>query len=377
MAWSMKLLTFAGVPVRIHFTFFLLLAWFAIIYYMRGGWPLAVDGLAFILLLFVSVVLHEFGHIFAARRYGIGTSDVTLLPIGGVASMERIPEKPGQEIIIALAGPAVNVVIAALLFLLVGLPQPPSQEIGGAQEPNVQELALGLSLFQRVALANVVLAVFNLIPAFPMDGGRVLRAILATQLGYLRATRVAAVVGQALAVGFAFLGLFGSPLLVLVAIFVFLAASGEASIVEARTVARGYVVGDAMITTFERLLPSATADDAAALLLRTTQQEFPVVEGNGAFAGFVTRQGLIQALQDKGGATPVAEFMERGAPLVSRTTCLDRVMELLGARQVPAVGVSDDGVHLLGYITAENLSELLMIRGARENHREPRAMPAH
>ena len=203
-----------------------------------------VDGIVFILLLFVCVVLHEFGHIFAARRYGIRTPDVTLLPIGGVASLERMPEKPSQEIVVALAGPAVNLVIAVLLMVVLGARFDFTQM---AQLEQAQTTLIG-----RVAAANVALLVFNLIPAFPMDGGRVLRALLATGLGYTRATRVAASIGQGLAVVLAIVGLMGNPLLVLIAVFIFLAASGEAGYVQMRDYTRGYLASHAMITNRSR-----------------------------------------------------------------------------------------------------------------------------
>src|SRR5688572_11568459 len=220
MGWSIRLFSVAGTAVRIHLTFFLLLAWIAAIHWTRGGPEAAIDGVLFIVLLFLCVVLHEFGHVFAARAYGIRTSDVTLLPIGGVASLERMPEKPSQEIVVALAGPAVNLVIAVLLIVVLEARFDLSQM---AQLEEAQSTLTG-----RVAAANVVLLLFNLIPAFPMDGGRVLRALLAVGLGYTRATRVAAGIGQALAILFGFLGLLGNPLLVLIAVFIFLAASGEA-----------------------------------------------------------------------------------------------------------------------------------------------------
>src|SRR5262249_27311274 len=213
MGWSIKLFDVGGTAVRIHLTFFLLLAWIAAIHWSRGGAPEAVDGVLFIIALFVCVVLHEFGHIVAARRYGIRTPDVTLLPIGGVASLERMPEKPSQEIVGALAGPAVNLLIALVLMFVLGAKFDLSQM---AQLEQAQT-----SLVGRIAAANVMLLVFNLIPAFPMDGGRVLRALLAIGMGYTRATRVAGSIGQGLAVLFAFLGLMGNPLLVLIAVFIF------------------------------------------------------------------------------------------------------------------------------------------------------------
>ncbi len=304
-------------------------------------------------------MLHEFGHVFAARAYGIRTSDVTLLPIGGVASLERMPEKPGQEIVVALAGPAVNLVIAVALAVLLGASFDLGQmtQLGGGPH---------LAGLDRVAVANVVLFVFNLIPAFPMDGGRVLRALLAIPMGYTRATRVAATIGQGLAFVFALLGLvFGNPLLVLVAVFIFLAASGEAGYVQARDYTRGYLASHAMITSYQTLTPSSVADDAAALLLRTTQQEFPVVDGAGVMRGVLTRDTLIGALQQSGGATPVLDIMEREIPTVPENACLDNVFERVQRSPARLVGVVDAVGRLVGYITAENLSELIMIQSSR------------
>jgi len=357
MGWSIRLFDVGGTAVRIHLTFFLLLAWIAAIHWMRGGPAEAIDGVLFIVALFVCVVLHEFGHVFAARRYGIRTSDVTLLPIGGVASLERMPEKPGQEIVVALAGPAVNLVIALALMFLLGAQFDLSQM---AQLEQAQTTLIG-----RIAAANVMLFAFNLIPAFPMDGGRVLRALLAIGMGYTRATRVAASIGQGLAVIFGFLGLMGNPLLVLIAVFIFLAASGEAGYVQAREYTRGYLASHAMITAYQPLNPASTADDAAALLLRTTQQEFPVVDGAGALRGVVTREDLIKALQEKGGSTPVLEFMTRDVPTVPENACLDNVYELLRRQGQRIVGVVDPQQRLVGYITAENLAELVMIQSSR------------
>ena len=191
----------------------------------------------------------------------------------------------------------------------------------------------------RVAAANVALFVFNLIPAFPMDGGRVLRALLAIPLGYTRATRVAATIGQGLAFVFALLGLMGNPLLILIAVFIFLAASGEAGYVQMREYTRGYLASHAMITNFQTLGPTSSIDDAAGLLLRTTQQEFPVVDGAGTLRGVLTREALISALQGSGGATPVIEAMDREVPTVPENACLDNVFQLLqGSAPTPGRG---------------------------------------
>ena len=357
MGWSIKLFDVGPTAVRIHMTFFLLLAWIGAIHWARGGPAAAVDGIVFILLLFVSVVLHEFGHVFAARRYGIKTPEITLLPIGGVASLERMPEKPGQEIVVALAGPLVTLLIVLVLMGVLGARFDLSQM---AQLEQAQSSMTG-----RLAAANVVLLLFNLIPAFPMDGGRVLRALLAIPMGYTRATRLAAVIGQGLALLFGFLGLFGNPLLILVAAFIFLAASGEAGYVQAREFTRGYLARHSMITSFQPLTPLATADDAAALLLRTTQQEFPVVDGAGTLRGVLTRDALIAALQRTGGQTPVIEIMQRDVPTVPENACVENLLPLLQRSGQRIVGVVDAQQRLVGYISADNLAELIMIESSR------------
>lgn len=362
MSWSIKLFTLGGTAVRMHLTFLLLVAWIAAVQYMRGTAHDAFVGVLFILVLFGCVVLHEFGHIWAARRYGIRTPDVTLLPIGGVASMERMPEKPVQEIIVALAGPAVNAVIALALVMVLGLRFDSTQ---------ITVEALQSSFWAQVALANVILLVFNLIPAFPMDGGRVLRALLAMWLGFGPATKVAARIGQGLAIVFAFLGLMGNPLLILIAVFIFLAAAGEAGHVQVRELTRGRLVTDAMITSYEPLGVMSSVDDAAALLLRTTQQEFPVLDGAGRLRGVVTRKAIIDALKEHGGATPVLEIMAADVPTVPLNAYLEEALRLVQQSSARCVGVVDADGHLAGYITPENISELMMISSSREKRQGP------
>jgi len=358
MSWSIKLFTLGGTAVRMHLTFLLLVAWIAAMQWVRGSAADALYGVTFILVLFACVVLHEFGHIWAARRYGIRTPDVTLLPIGGVASMERMPEKPSQEIVVALAGPAVNVVIALVLIVALGL----------SFDPALMSIeTLQTSFWAQVAVANVILVVFNLIPAFPMDGGRVLRAVLAMWLGFGRATAVAARIGQGLAIVFAILGLMGNPFLILIAAFIFLAAAGEASYVQVRELTRGRRVTDAMITSFEALGVMSTVDDAASLLLRTTQQEFPVLDGASRLRGIVTRQAIVDALKTQdGGATSALEVMDKDTPTVMLDTPLDEAFNLMQRARAPMVGVVDREGKFAGYVTRENITELMMIRPSRE-----------
>ena len=360
MGWSFPIGSVGGTSIRIHVTFFLLLAWVAGSAWIAGGAPAALDSVLFILLLFTCVVLHELGHVIAARRYGVQTPDITLLPIGGVARLERIPEKPSQEFVIAIAGPLVNVVIAAILLV----------SLGGILPPGSLELDNpGVNLLARLAGANIFLVVFNLIPAFPMDGGRILRAALAQWLGYTQGTRIAATVGQVLAFGLGFLGLFGNPLLLFIALFVYLGATAEAHAAQMRDVSRGLLARDAMVSRFETLSPTSRIEDAVTELLSTSQHEFPVVDGAGKMRGLVTRDDIIRILREKGPETAVLEVMRTDIPSVRDTVSLKTAMAEIQQAGRPAVGVVDAAGRLVGLITAENLGELMMIMSSDRSGR--------
>src|SRR5829696_4613490 len=294
MLWSLPIATIAGTVVRVHVTFLLFLVWIGGSYWRMGGREAAIEGVLFIVLLFACVLAHEFGHIIAARRYGIRTPDVTLWPIGGVASLERIPDKPREELVVALAGPAVNVVIAAVLVVVLG------SGFDGAVMTEMENPRAGL--LARLAGANIFLVVFNMIPAFPMDGGRVLRAILAMSRSHADATRIAARIGQGAAFVFALAGLFINPMLIVIGLFVYLAATAEAQHVAFRDGTQSLPVRSVMMSSVEALSPGATLDDAVEMMLRTSQKEFPVVDGSGRPRGLLTRDGLILALR-KGGPT--------------------------------------------------------------------------
>jgi Zn-dependent protease len=219
MRSSLKVASIFGIEVRIHLTFLLFLVWIWFSYYQVAGFAGAVQGVLFILALFACVLLHEFGHAFAARGFGIETPDITLLPIGGVARLSRIPDKPWQELVVAIAGPLVNVVIAGVLIFVIHT-SASLEQLEYLENPRVELLA-------KLASVNVMLVLFNLIPAFPMDGGRVLRALLAMVMPYARATQIAAWIGQGLAVVFGIFGIFGNPLLIFIAFFIFVGAQQE------------------------------------------------------------------------------------------------------------------------------------------------------
>lgn len=366
MGWSISLGRIAGTEVRIHLTFFLLVAWFAIVAGARGGQAAALDAVAFILAIFACVLAHEYGHVLAARRYGIGTRDITLLPIGGVARIERMPEKPTQELIIALAGPAVNVVIAFVLFAFFGA----GIDIDPAAVENQT-----VDFVTRVALVNVLLVAFNLIPAFPMDGGRVLRALLSYRLDRALATRIAAGVGQAMAFGLGFLGLFGNPMLIFIALFVFLAASHESYAVELSEATKGAQMRQATITSFSTLDPQSTVGDAARLLLSTTQTEFPITDGGGRMRGVLTRDGMVKALSEIGPDASVLDVMERDVPTINRRAPLERAVTALQESAKPLVGVVDDDDRVVGLITLANVAEYMMVRQATRGWRPPAPKP--
>jgi Zn-dependent protease len=369
MGWSVTLGRVAGTAIRIHVTFLLLLFWIGFIYYRQGGPEAALEGVAFVAFLFLCVLLHELGHVFAAKRYGINTNDVTLWFFGGIASLERIPEKPMEEFVIAVAGPLVNVVIAAALIFVLGARLDPD-DLGRLQDPAV-------SMVAKLAAANVFLVLFNLIPAFPMDGGRVLRALLAIRLGHARATQVAAAVGQSFAIAFGVFGIFtGNVTLIVIAVFVFLAASGEASYAQLRAVTRGNLVADAMITKFETLATQATLNDAVEALIRTTQREFPVVDGAGRLRGILTRDAMIKGLKELGPDAPVLDMMETDIPTVSARARLETAVKALTELGKPVVGVVDGSGRLIGMLTAENLGEMLLVQSATPQRPGPWRRPA-
>jgi Zn-dependent protease/predicted transcriptional regulator len=359
LKWSYRIGQIAGTDVKVHVTFLLLVAFFAFVSYASGGIVAAFATTVMIVALFACVLLHEFGHILMARRFGVRTPDVILLPIGGLARLERMPEEPRQELLIALAGPAVTLAIAVALYLVLWL--------SGAQL-DIRELTRvdRLPLLQALMVINVMLLLFNLIPAFPMDGGRVLRAVLASRMGMRRATRVAASVGQALAVLFGMWAVFsGNPILLLIAVFVFLAAGAEASAIETSTAGKGMVVSDMMITNFRTIPFYAPLQQAVEYLLEGEQREFPVVDNDGRVEGLLTRENLIKALAERGAGSIVGEAMTPRVAGVLPTLEFGRALEQLRGSGLSTLPVLDPAGRLIGLVTMDNISDLLLVRRAQ------------
>jgi Zn-dependent protease/CBS domain-containing protein len=358
MGWSITLGAFKGTAVRVHITLLLFLAWIGMGAYQRGGPEAAAQSVLFISAIFVCIALHEFGHILTARRFGIVSPEVTLLPIGGVADMESMPQKPYQELLIALAGPAVNVAIAAVLTALAG-------GVNFGDAAHLSDPSVGI--LQRLAATNIFLALFNLAPAFPMDGGRVLRAALAMWLGQAKATRIAAQIGQGFAFLLGFAGLYGNPMLLLIAVFIFMAAAGEAQMTTMAEAARGLPAVDAMETRIATLDRAASVNDAIETLLATSQDDFPVVDAAGRLDGLLTRAQIVEALRTSDPAAPVAPFARREVETIGAHEAIDAALPILNAGD--PVGVVDADGRFLGLLTRQSLAEIMMIRDARPDWR--------
>ena len=355
MKWSLKLGSFAGIRVYLHWTFVLLLGWILFSHLGRGhDWAEAWTGVGFIIALFGCVLLHEFGHALTAKRYGIRTQDITLLPIGGIARLERLPGNPRQELWVTLAGPAVNVVIAGVLFMVLWF--------GFRMNEFFQVRLLEGNFLLRLMWVNVFLGVFNMLPAFPMDGGRVLRALLSMRLGRAKATRVAANIGQGMAILFGIAGFFGNPMLVFIAIFVYLGAEAEAQAVETTSFIGGLLVKDAMMTRFRTLAAEDPLETAIQELLAGSQQDFPVVT-DGSVVGILRRNDLVQALAHGRREARVSEAMCRECQTIAASAPLDKTLERMSRDGCAALAVMDEN-KLVGLLTVENIGELVMVKSA-------------
>lgn len=357
MKWSYRIAEVRGIAVYVHATFLALLAVVAISHWISTRDLLkAFEGAAFILTLFGCVVLHELGHALTALRFGVRTRDITLYPIGGVARLERMPEEPLQELLVALAGPAVNVAIALTLFVVLRL--------GSALGP-LDELSLtGGSFLARLLLVNLALAAFNLLPAFPMDGGRVLRAGLATRMDYNRATRIAASAGQAMALLFGLVGFFFNPFLMFIALFVWVGAAQEAGMVEMRTALQGVPVVRAMETLFRVLSPGDSLSRAVDETLSSPQQDFPVVE-DGRIVGLLTRRDLLEGLARRGAGSLVAESMQREFATIDASEMLEAALQRLEGASARTIPVTRGGT-LVGLVTLDNVGEFIAFRASLE-----------
>ncbi len=357
MKWSWRIGTLAGIGVYVHATFLIILVWVGFIHWtMDHTLAQAVQGILFVLLLFSIVVLHELGHALTARRFGIQTRDIILLPIGGVARLERMPEDPGQEFLVAIAGPAVNVVLASALLAVV-LP------VWGATELVPLNMLEG-NVLARLFWVNVFLVLFNMLPAFPMDGGRVVRAVLAFRLDYVQATQIAASIGQGMAFLIGFLGLLVlNPFLIFIALFVWMGASEESSMVQMKSALGGIPISRAMITDFQVLRADEPLQAAVDHIIAGFQHDFPVVSEHGEVVGVLLRSDLFKALSDIGEDARVADAMHTDFETADPSEMLEGVFMRLQSCECHTLPVLRGG-ELVGLITTENLGEFMMVQSA-------------
>jgi Zn-dependent protease len=357
MKWTLKIGRFAGIDVFLHTTFFLMIGWIGLTYWLQENSLIAVaSGVGFILALFASVVMHEYGHALTARKFGVKTKDITLYPIGGVARLERIPEDPKQELWVALAGPAVNVVIAAGLFIWL--------LVTGSLEPlSSLSLAEG-SFIERLMITNLVLVGFNLIPAFPMDGGRVLRALLAMRLEYTSATQIAASIGQGLAFIFGFIGLFSNPFLLFIAFFVWIGAQNEAKVVRLKSALDGIPVSRAMLTNFKTISRDDTLGTVVDLVLTSDQKEFPVVE-DGQVVGILSESELLEGLRKNGEKGLASSVMQTNFSTADSFDMLETAFASLQNCPCHTMPILHNG-QLVGLVTMDNIGEFIRIQSMLE-----------
>tara|TARA_R110002124_G_scaffold69776_1_gene187386 strand:- start:955 stop:2055 length:1101 start_codon:yes stop_codon:yes gene_type:complete len=361
MKWSWKIARIAGIDIYIHATFLLLIYFVGITYWNQQGTLNAViSGIAFVVVLFGCVVLHELGHSLTARRYGIQTRNITLFPIGGMAALEKMPDDPRQEINVALAGPAVNFLIAFALYVYL--------DVSNTPFPTDDISVTSGSYLYQLMIMNIFLGGFNLLPAFPMDGGRVLRAFLALRMSHALATRKAATVGQVLAVGLGLLGLIYNPFLVFIAIFVWFGASMENSAEQMNSILAHATVRHAMLNEFHTLSPEDTLATAIELTLAGSQKDFPVGIPN-QLTKVLYHSDLIKGLQEKGENARISELALQDILTADINEPLKGLLERMQGNTAQMICILDNG-QVAGLINLENILELIRMHDAVGKHRQ-------
>ncbi|MCB0588061.1 MAG: site-2 protease family protein [Phaeodactylibacter sp.] len=375
MTWSLKIVRIAGINVYLHWTFLILLAWIFIASISAGqNAGEAFMGVVSVLALFACVVLHELGHALTARRFDIQTQRITLLPIGGLAMLEKMPEDPRQELLVALAGPAVNVVIAGLLFGYMALTGQEVFTLISNIWKDSSQIQLGQYFIPYLLLINVVLFAFNLIPAFPMDGGRVLRALLSMRYGRAQATSIAARIGQFLAIIFVFMGFIGNLFLIFIGLFIYLGATGEASQETQRSLLSRLRVRDVLMHQYTPLHAWETIGRAVEILLDGQEKEFIVTEDN-QIIGTISRDDIIKGLQMLGREERIKRIVNQDWIRLSADMELNEAYEQMSRKKLSICPVYDESGALLGVLNQENILEAVMVESAREGSMMgPRAM---
>ncbi len=349
-----------GIRIQVHWTFLFIIAWVIYVGWRQGANNQAIVwSVIYVLSIFACVVLHELGHALTAKQFGISTSRITLLPIGGVASLERMPEKPKQELLVAVMGPLVNVVIAGILFLFV------YQQLAILQQPEKVETffrtVTSENYLMYLFFTNIALVVFNLIPAFPMDGGRVLRALLSFRMDRVRATQIAANLGQIIAFAFLYIGFVYNPILIFISVFVFLGASGENIMVKQMNVLKGHLVREAMITNYTVFHPQDPLDYVGKVLISGTERQFVVLQSESEIAGLLFKENIAKAFQSAHSGLTVSDILDKDFHVVQAEEDLSEIYRIAQVHRHHFFPVMENR-KLVGVIDMENINEFIMLQ---------------
>jgi len=363
MKWSLYLGKPWGIKLFIHWTFLILIGWVLISQLSQGStlqqalWPVG-----FILAVFACVTFHEYGHALAARKYNVSTQKITLLPIGGIASLEKIPDKPSEELVVAAAGPLVNVVIAILIYLGLILSGTP---VIFPTEMNQMNIS---NFFPMLMLVNIILVVFNLIPAFPMDGGRMLRALLAMRMDKIIATRWASSIGQFFAILFAFWGLMaGNPFIIFIAVFIYLGAQAEYQNMASVSLLSGFKVRDITMHKFTALHPYERLSHAIQIMLDSQEERF-VVLSDQQVVGTLTKRNIIEGLNNHGPDLSIQQAMNKDIQTVTEETPLEEAMNVFQQKGISLLPVMRE-TQFIGLLDMDNIHEFMLIQSAlRKNN---------
>ncbi len=373
MKGSFQIARFANIPVLVHWSFALIFLWVVYVGFQEGWeWKAIGWSVLFVIALFVCVVLHEFGHALTARRYGVRTRDIILSPIGGVARLDRLPENPMQEFYVAVAGPMVNVGIMAALspyFLLVSsatreqLLSILRQYVGISDNVFVRDLTPFDFFIFGLVMLNGMLAVFNMLPAFPMDGGRVLRALLSIPLGRMKATRIAAWFGQFLAVLLVLYGFReGSPITILIGIFVFFMAANEYRMVRIDDILSKHTVADVLRPVFTRFYEKDTMERVAEAVAHGWEKHFIIVDEWQRPVGTLPEERIVQAVQQGAFDEPAEKFMLRGADALRLQDSLRDVFMHVQQHNTHLFPVYDHAERLVGVLDTDMLFQFIKMR---------------
>ena len=356
MKWSFQIGQFFGIPLKIHITFWLLLLFIGLVTGQQGGLRGGIQGILLVILLFGCVVLHELGHSLMAQHFGIGVRDIILLPIGGVSQMEKIPDEPQKELFISAIGPIISLSLAFFFFIVARM-----FELNFSLQ---QASLLSGNLLINLFWINLILGIFNLLPAFPMDGGRVLRALLAMRMEYLQATHIAVSIGQIFAVFFVFFGIFYNFWLALIGIFIYMGAEAEEHETILRRSLKKIPVNQAMITNYEKLSPEDHLSQAISIACHSLQMDFPVIQ-NSSLIGILSRDKLLSSMRDDSPETLIKEIMSTDFITISDTEPLEEAYAMINEIKGGFIPVMH-GETFLGFINLEQIGKYHMLCGLGE-----------